>query len=1197
MSHGRSDESIVAETHNTARFFVQQRHIAWVLLIGTLLWGAYAYFAMPKRKDPDIPVRSALALCSWPNTGAEKIEQLVTRRMEEAIAGNRRARKITSNTRVGIAVVQVELSEDALDTAREFDDIKIRLDNIHDLPEGAGPIRFLKDFGDTATLMLTVASPRVSDVDIALRADAVTRQLTQARLGSSIEAGERRVGVVYSVPRSIASAQVMEHFVLFGRFAVEQHALRDVRFFEGSGFVGLDAATRLDDQALARLGAQFIRERLRVSELHPDAWAPTVIGEISQTRARLTASAGDRYSYKELEEFTDLIKRTLQAVPNVSTVTRTGLLEERIYLNYSQERLAAYGVLPSQIPQILRARNITLPGGSIESGNKLLRVDPSGEFTSERDIGDVLVPTASGHALYLRDLFDIWRSYDSPPRFLNFYSARQPDGTWRRSRAVTLAVTMRAGQQIDDFGRAVNDALDDFRGRIPADLILARTSDQPLQVAENVELFMRSLYEAVILVVIVSLIGFWEWRSAVLMSLAIPVTLCMTFGFMHLLQIDIQQVSIASLILALGLLVDDPVVAGDAIKRDLAAGHPAGIAAWLGPTKLSRAILYATITNIIAYLPLLTLSGDTGRFLYSLPVVIACSLVASRLVSMTFIPLLGYYLLRPKPELSIDARRSRGFSAIYYRLGSWAIEHRWLTLTASLVIVAIVGVALSGLRQQFFPKDLSYLSYVDVWLPDDAPLSATRDAVTQAEGVIEQAAEEFAREKYGDGFKDHPPVLQSLTTFLGGGGPRFWFSVSPEQSQLNYAQILVELHDKHDTNHFVGPLQRALWAGVPGANVDVRQLETGPPIGVPVQVRVSGEDIAYLRRTAEQLKDLFRSLPHTERTRDDWGAPTFAVNLQIDSDKANLAGVTHLDIAAASSTGLSGVPVGTLREEDKQIPIVARLRMEERARIEDIRNLYVYAAQGQQKVPLSSVSRVEFSQETTRIQRRNQFRTITVATFPAEGYLASDVMKLAAPGLETIRRSLPPGYRLEIGGEQEEQSKGFAELAVVMLISIASIYLALVMQFRHAVKPLVVFAAIPYGIVGALAALWLMDAPFGFMAFLGVASLVGVIVSHVIVLFDFIEEQHEAGAPLEQALLDAGIMRLRPVLITVGATVIALFPLASHGGPLWEPLCYAQIGGLTVATVVTLLMVPVIYAVFVKDLALIRWQKPESELT
>jgi multidrug efflux pump subunit AcrB len=347
--------------------------------------------------------------------------------------------------------------------------------------------------------------------------------------------------------------------------------------------------------------------------------------------------------------------------------------------------------------------------------------------------------------------------------------------------------------------------------------------------------------------------------------------------------------------------------------------------------------------------------------------------------------------------------------------------------------------------------------------------------------------------------------------------------------------------------------------------------------------------MATLRQLAERVADALRAVPIATRVRDNWGPESFTVRLRTDSDKANLSGLTNYDVAAASSSAMSGALVGVLREGDEQIPVVARLRATERAQLSDIRSLYVYSQEGTEKVPLQSISSVVYDMQTERVQRRNQFRTVTISAFPADGSLASEVMTAVRPRIEEIRASLPAGYRLEIGGEEEEQIKSFKNMAVVLMISVALIYLMLVFQFKHAIKPFIVFTAIPFGVLGALAALWVVGLPFGFMAFLGIISLIGVIVSHVIVLFDFIEERHEAGEPLIEALLDAGIIRLRPVLITVAATVTALFPLAAHGGPLWEPLCYTQIGGLTIATFVTLLLVPVIYATFVLDLKLVRW--------
>ncbi|MEA2258199.1 MAG: hypothetical protein QOJ51_1024, partial [Acidobacteriaceae bacterium] len=870
--------------------------------------------------------------------------------------------------------------------------------------------------------------------------------------------------------------------------------------------------------------------------------------------------------------------------------------------------LAAYGLQPSNLKNLLGARNITLPGGQLEVGTKTIQIDPSGKFTSAREIGDVIVSSSSSAAqspVYLRDLVDISRGYQSPARYLNYLTWVDEKGIWHRSRAVTLALPMKDAAQIGAFGKSVDAKLAAVRQYLPEDLVIARTSDQPLQVKENISLFMDALYEAILLVVLVSWLGFWEWRSALLMAISMPVTLAMTFGAMYLLGIDIQQVSVATLIIALGLLVDDPVLAGDSIKRALAEGHPSIIAAWLGPTKLATAIMYATVTNIVAYLPFVMVTGSTGEFLHSLPIVMTCSLVASRLVSMTFLPFLAYYLLRPekKPEKTIQQMRSAGFYGWYARIARYSIEHRWKFFTGSLVFLAFGVFVFSRLNSAFFPEDVQYWSYIDVWLPNDANLSATNDTARKVEEMVKVQAAKFAQE-HAKHDSHSAPVLRYITTFVGGGGPRFWFSASPQLQQLNYAQILIEVTDKEMTPQFIRELQPVLSASIPGARLDARQLLTNP-IDYPIEIRVSstadvnaaleGDDIRQLRKIAGQVEGILRSSPLAERTRNEWGDQNAQVALTVNPDRANLAGITNMDVANSSVAGISGTTVAALQEGQKQIPIVARMRMDERTRLSDIQNLYVYASQDNSKVPLTQISQIDHDLVNGRIIRLEQFRTMNIRSFPIAGHLSSEVIRDLMPRLRSLQASLPPGYQMQIGGEYYKTKSGFKNLAMVMAISSFAVFLALLFQFKNAIKPLLVLAAAPYGMIGAFCALWIMHEPFGFMAFLGVASLVGVIVSHSIVLFDFIEERHYAGGDFENALIDAGILRLRPVLITVFATVLALFPLALHGGPLWKPLCYAQIGGLLVATIVTKLQVPVMYAIFVLDLKVLGWKAVETQ--
>ncbi len=1208
----KNDQDRIEKTNNAPRFFVEHPQVSWVLLVGVLVWGWFGYHSMPQRKDPDIPVRVAVAFGPWPGANAQQVEQFVTRPIEDAVAENKTIHQgtasdygIRSVSLPGAGYVYIQLAENVSDVKRQFSDINLKLNALNSqLPQGAGPISFQSDFGDTAALMLTIASPKADQVEINIRAQAIQSAIRSVRAKRKHTEHAVPVTIVYSFPRSISPETMLDAERLFEQRAEQQGVLREPQVIQGSGFIAADGVSDKDDASIHYFVEAFFEKQLQRSNLPPDGWSPIIIRTPDDTRAKLSDIAGDKYSYADLDNFSDLIARTVQGAPETSKVERRGLLPQVVYLEYSQDRLAEYGLQPATLGQVLRARNIIAPAGEFETGERQIIINPSGQFESTDALAQVAVAkTSTGAPVYLRDLVKIFPGYQSPARYLNYYTWQDSTGQWQRSRAVTLAIYMRDQQQIAQFGQSVDGKLSQVKQILPVDLIIAHTSDQPLQVKENIHLFLRALVEAIMLVVGVSLIGFWEWRLALIMALAIPITLAMTFGVSYMLGIDLQQVSVATLIIALGLLVDVPVVAGDGIKRGLAAGLPRGIAAWLGPTKLATAIFYATLTNIIAYLPFLMLTGNTGEFLKSLPIVMTTALLCALIVAMTFVPLLGYYIQRPPSmkEPSIEEKRERGFYGFYSRLVGQAIQHRWSVLLGSFVFLLIGGFAASHLKSQFFPEDVQYWFYLDIWLPNDVPLSATSSAAMTAEQVVRKVVEGAPKDVARERGTDH--LLTSMTTFIGGGGPRFWFSISPEATQTNYAQVVVQVRDKEATPKLIGPLQDELNRQVPGAWITVRQLQTNP-VETPVEVLISGQadtdprtesdDIRSLRGIASQAMDIVRQSRGIAVLRDDWGPDSPQMKIEIDPDRANLVGITNADVATSTAAALSGEPVGIYKEGNKNIPIVARLRPQDRARLSQIENLYVNSSQENVKVPLLSVAALKNILETARIRRREHFRTLSILCFPAPGVLASEVLAPIEPKLIALKKSLPPGYQLQIGGEKAKQVDGFMNLAVVLLISLVGIYLALLIQFNNAVKPLLVFAAAPYGAIGALIALAIMGTPFGFMAFLGVASLIGVIVSHVIVLFDFIEEMHEKGEPLERALPDAGIERIRPVMITVGATILALFPLALEGGPLWKPLCYAQIGGLAVATFITLLLVPVFYSIFVLDLKWIKWETADD---
>ena len=408
MAH-RTDEWLLANERNTARFFTENRHIAWMTLVATVIWGTFGYLRMPQRKDPDIPIKIAMAICYWPGVSAPRVEQLVTRRLEETIAENVTVKELTSTTRLGVAFVWVTLKEYVDDPAKEFDDIKLRLDDIRDLPDGAGPITFIRDFGSTAALMLTVASPKVSDVLISLKARAIEDAVRGIRPAGGD--GVTHATLVFNIPPSINETLLRRVLDLFVATATADGTYRDAKSIVQPGFIGVDGVTTLDDAGLLAYVQGFVERYLRTSEIHPDSWPAVVIRDPADTKAHLTAAAADKYTYRELDDYTDLIRRTLQTIPIVTKVDRAGLLDEQVLLAFSQERLASYGVQPVNLKDLLSARNIPVRGGRLEVQGKNVALSPTGEFKNEREIADVIVSTARGGTpIYLRNLVDVVRT-------------------------------------------------------------------------------------------------------------------------------------------------------------------------------------------------------------------------------------------------------------------------------------------------------------------------------------------------------------------------------------------------------------------------------------------------------------------------------------------------------------------------------------------------------------------------------------------------------------------------------------------------------------------------------------------------------------------------------------------------------------------------------------------------------------------
>ncbi len=737
---------------------------------------------------------------------------------------------------------------------------------------------------------------------------------------------------------------------------------------------------------------------------------------------------------------------------------------------------------------------------------------------------------------------------------------------------------MKDGRIISRFNQEVQNLVATMKTRVLEGMDIQALSDQPTAVANRIHHFVRAFLEAVVIVIIIALF-LMDWRSALVLATAIPLTVALTLVAMQLLKIPLHQISIAALIIALGMLVDVPVVAADGINRALHEGETRARAAWLGPTRLHHPMIFGTIINIVAFLPLLLLPGDKGSFISGLPIVVTLALGAALLVSTTFTPLMGFYLLRGQKGLE-EGAEVRSFILfkpvdlllqwllpIYRRGLESALRNPWRVVLGAYLLLGLSFLITPWLGTQFFPPAERNQLLVDIELPTTSSLNNMRETVDQVTAVVRRHEE-----------------VASAAIFSGGTAPRFYYNVVPKEPASYLAQILINTHTEEEVPRLLVKLRDELDQRVPAVRCVVKQLEQGVPVEEPIQVRISGDNLDVLRQFADEAAQVLRAAGGYH-VHDDLGLRMPNLKIDIDQDRANSLGVGNLQIGQISQAAFAGLKVTELREGDRLIPVLIRLRVEERNEAEKIRTLYVQDRNGK-GVPLDSFATVKIQPEFVTIPHYNQLRTVTVRAYARFRELPSSVLKRARSGLSALH--LPPGYQLRYAGEEKELRQNRAEMGVVLKVSLALITLAMVIQFNSVVKSFVVMLTVPLGVIGALVGLGVTRSPFGFMALLGLVSLAGVIVSHIIVLSDFIEEARAAGMPLEKALVQAGLARLRPVLVTVLATVGGLLPLFLTGGALWHPLTAVHIFGLLLATALTLMLLPVMYYIFCAKLKLIK---------
>jgi multidrug efflux pump subunit AcrB/outer membrane protein TolC len=929
--------------------------------------------------------------------------------------------------------------------------------------------------------------------------------------------------------------------------------------------VALDDAVVDADRFWSKLRHEM--NELSVTELPKGVLGPIVKSDFGDVIAVLLSVTGERYTPSELEVHLKTLETALLRIPAVSKVKRIGEQKERIYVTSSMQRVVQFGITPLHLAGALQGQNVIAPAGAIDAGQTRAPIRTSGLFVKEDEIKRQLVGMSpTGAPIYVGDVADVTRRQADPDFLVR--AKGEP--------ALMLTLEMRAGHNIVDFGREIDETIERVKSQLPPGVNVAAVVDQPKLVEERLNHFLFEFGLALVAVIAVTMI-LLPFPVAAVAATAIPVTVAMTFAMLRGLGIELHQVSLAALIVVLGMVVDDAIVIADNYVELLDEGVPAEEAAWRSATDLAVPVLAATLTIVAAFVPLAFLPGQMGEFMVSLPITVAIALANSYVVAMLLTPLLCRAFIKKGLAHAHEAQaagKRKGpldlMQGAYDWMIGWGMANRRMTMALG-VLAVLAGLGLGGVVQErFFPPAERDEFAINVWMPEGTRLDATDAAVKRIERAL--AAE---------------PEVLSYASFVGQGGPRFFFSFEPAFPRANIAQVIVRTSSVDATPPVVERLRAALPLSAPDAEIDVQRLTQGDPMWAPVEVRIAGPDVATLKEIGARVATVMEQTPGSFMVRNDYREDAYALEVELRPEVASRLGMTTTVVSNMLAGSFLGIPVSTFWEGDKSVDIVMRLDESHRSSFEDVGSTYVVSPMA--RMPLSGIADLRPVWQPGRIVHRNGVRTLTVATFAKEGILPSEVFNRIKPVIDTL--TLPQGYDIAFGGENEIQSESFGHLSVGMLVGMLMIFLILVFQFQSIKDALVVMVAIPLALFGAFAGLLVTGNPFGFTAFMGLISLSGVVVRNAIILIDYIHEVRGHTASLEAAALEAGRRRLRPIFLTTVAAAAGLTPMILSGSGLWSPLASVIAVGLIFSMVFTLVVVPVLYVMVTPD----RVPAPEGD--
>ena len=866
--------------------------------------------------------------------------------------------------------------------------------------------------------------------------------------------------------------------------------------------------------------------------------------EFGDVYGNVYAFTADGLTHRQLRDYVEGVRTEILKVPNIGKTLLMGVQGETIYLDFSTRKLAGYGIDLQSLIRTLQSQNAISPSGVVQAGPERVSLRVSGQFTSEESLRDVNL-RFNDRFFRLADVAEISRGYEDPPAAM-FRVDGQP--------AIGIAIAMRPNANLLKFGEDLKARMRRIEGTLPIGVGIHLVSDQPRIVEEAVGGFTQALVEAVVIVLGVSFISL-GWRAGLVVSFTIPLVLAIVFVVMQVMGVTLQRISLGALIIALGLLVDDAMITVEMMVARLELGDTLKKAATFAYTSTAFPMLTGTLVTVAGFLPIGFNGSSAGEYTYSLFVVIAAALLVSWVVAVLFAPLIGVTLL-PK-AVKHHAERRGLFTRLFLAVLRPAMRFRWITVALSVALLALAMAGMGRVQQQFFPSSDRTEILVDLTLPQNATITETRAQMDRFEANLK-----------GD------PDIERWSSYVGQGAVRFYLPLDQQLANAFFGQVVIVTKSLEVRDRVMARLQAVARRDFVGTDVLVAALNLGPPVGRPIQYRLSGPDVQEVRRLALRLADVVAGDKHLGVPTFDWNEPGKVLRVEILQDKARQLGVTSQDIAGVLNGVVGGTAITQVRDSIYLVNVVGRARAIERSSLDTLQSLQVSLSSGA-VVPLLAFARIDYDLEQPIVWRRDRVPTLTVRATINDATQPPTIVAALQPGIDAYQRDLPEGYTLAIGGAVEEAGKGQGPIAAVVPVMLLAMAVFLMIQLQSFGKLFLVFSVAPLGLIGVVPALLLFDKPMGFVAILGILALVGIIIRNAVILVTQIDECEREGMAPWDAVVEATRHRMRPILLTAAAASLGLVPIARE--VFWGPMAYAMIGGILAATFLTLLFLPALY--------------------